>query len=358
MAPTFPKQSDRAGSRTNSPLHREVGMTVSKRDLLKFSTLLGASVLGASVLTAPFAGSAMAAGNKFKLGYSQFWGTNTFLRTQIAGARKAMAEWEKKGVKVELLVTNGGDTDTTKQVGDLEDLYTQNIDGLLIFPGDSVVLADPVKNIYNKNKIPVVVTDIGLNSGDWVTYVVTANEMGGRMAADHMATLVPKGAKVIVFDHGPAVQCIIDRNRGFEQRAKELGLTVLPRKVMKLSLEDGRRTMEDTLTEIPDIAGVFFQNHAPTIGAEATLEAAKRLDVKLVNFDTDPTAYRLVKEGKIAGTIVQNPFEMGYVGMNSMLSALTGGKTEKLVELPPKLMTKNNAAEFVNEPQVLDAKVN
>jgi ribose transport system substrate-binding protein len=160
-------------------------MTVSKRDVLKFSALLGATVLAS-----PFISSAMAADKTVRLGYSQFWGTNTFLRTQIAGARKAMGEWETKGVKVELLVTNGGDTDTTKQVGDLEDLYTQNIDGLLIFPGDSVVLADPIKNIYNKNKIPVVITDIGLNSGDRVTYVVTANEVGGRMAADHMATLV------------------------------------------------------------------------------------------------------------------------------------------------------------------------
>jgi ribose transport system substrate-binding protein len=328
-------------------------MKMNRRNFLALSGTAGAAIALASVATGPvFAGE-----KTFRLGYSQFWGTNTFLRTQIAGARKAMKEWEAKGVKVDLLVTNGGDTDTTKQVSDLEDLSTQGIDGLLIFPGDSVVLADPVKNLYNANKIPVVVTDIGLGSGEWVTYVVTANEQGGRMAADYMAKNVKPGAKVIVFDHGPAVQCIIDRNRGFEERAKELGLAVQPRKVMKLSLEDGRRTMEDTLTEIPDIAGVFFQNHAPTIGAEATLEAANRLDVKLVNFDTDPTAYRLVKEGKILGTIVQNPFEMGYVGMNSMLTFLTGGKPQHLVELPPRLMTKENAAEFVSEPQVLDAKV-
>ncbi len=328
-------------------------MKLNRRNFLTVSGIVGAALALSSFAIDPV----WAQEKSFRLGYSQFWGTNTFLRTQIAGAQKAIKEWEAKGVKVDLIVTNGGDTDTTKQVADVEDLYTQGIDGLLIFPGDSVVLADPIKNIYNANNIPVVVTDIGLGSGEWVSYVVTANEQGGRMAADYMAKNVKPGAKVIVFDHGPAVQCIIDRNRGFEERAKELGLEVLPRKVMKLSLEDGRRTMEDTLTEIPDIAGVFFQNHAPTIGAEATLEAANRLDVKLVNFDTDPTAYRLVKEGKILGTIVQNPFEMGYVGMNSMLTKLTGGTPEKLVELEPRLMTKDNVAEFANEPQVLDAKV-
>lgn len=38
--------------------------------------------------------------------------------------------------------------------------FGQGIDGLLIFPADSEVLADPIKRIYNANDIPVAVTDI------------------------------------------------------------------------------------------------------------------------------------------------------------------------------------------------------
>ncbi|VVN56855.1 Ribose import binding protein RbsB [Pseudomonas fluorescens] len=323
-------------------------MKLNKRKFLKLSMFASVAMLVSAMSTT----NIFAADQKYTIGYSQFWGTNKFLRTQVKGAQKAIAEWKQKGVNVELIVTNGGDTDTSKQVADLEDLYVQGINGLLIFPGDSIVLSDPIKSIYNRNNIPVVVTDIGLKSGQIVSYVGTANEKGGRLAAEYMASIVPPGSKVIVFDHGPAVQVIIDRNRGFEERAAELGLKVLPRKVMKLSLEDGRRTMEDTLTEIPDIAGVFFQNHAPTIGAGATLQAEHRLDVKLVNFDTDPTAYKMLQEGVIAGTIIQDPFEMGYVGMNSLLTHLTGGKTEPYIELPPKLMTPKNFSDFAKEPQV------
>src|SRR5205823_6112177 len=101
----------------------------------------------------------------YTVGYSQFWGTNPFLVTMANGARKAQAEWAAKGVKLDIIFTNGGDTDTTKQVSDLEDLYAQGIQGLILFPGDSIVLAEPVKNIYNKENIPVVITDIGLQSG-------------------------------------------------------------------------------------------------------------------------------------------------------------------------------------------------
>jgi ribose transport system substrate-binding protein len=82
--------------------------------------------------------------------------------TMANGAKKSIAEWKAKGVDVNMILTNGGDTDTTKQVGDLEDLDAQGVNGLILFPGDSIVLAEPVKNIYNKKNIPVVITDIGL----------------------------------------------------------------------------------------------------------------------------------------------------------------------------------------------------
>src|SRR5690349_21571952 len=108
----------------------------------RFGAALGAVVgIGLAV--------GVARAEEFTVGYSQFWGTNPFLVTMANGAKKAIAEWADKGVTVDMILTNGGDTDTTKQVADLEDLYAQGVQGLILFPGDSIVLAEPVKNIYN-----------------------------------------------------------------------------------------------------------------------------------------------------------------------------------------------------------------
>jgi ribose transport system substrate-binding protein len=102
----------------------------------------------AAVSAAVFAGSPAWA-EDFKIGYSVFWGTNPFLVTMVNGAKKAAEEWKAKGHNVEMIVTNGGDNDKAKQVADLEDLYAQGINGVLIFPGDSVMVAEPIKNIFN-----------------------------------------------------------------------------------------------------------------------------------------------------------------------------------------------------------------
>ena len=101
----------------------------------------------------------------YKIGYSVFWGTNPFLVTMVNGAKKAVDEWDDKDVNIDMLVTNGGDTDKAKQVAELEDLNAQGVNGVLIFPGDSVMVAEPIKTIFNAQNIPVVITDIGMQSG-------------------------------------------------------------------------------------------------------------------------------------------------------------------------------------------------
>ncbi len=313
------------------------------------------AVIGVSV----FAGGGQEKGTSggeekksFLLGYSQFWGTIPFSTTMASGARKAVEEWEAKGYDITLVFTDGGLTDTTKQVADLEDLAAQGVDGLILFPGDSVVLAEPVKNIYNKNDIPVVVTDIGLDSGEMVTFIITDNYEGGVSGAELMSENLPKGAKVITFDHAPARNNPQNRQAGFEDRAKELGLNVQEEKFMKLSMEEGRRVMEDTLVAIPDIGGVYFFNANPAQGAYAALEAAGRTDVHLVSFDIDPVSYQMVRDGKILGLIVQDPYKMGYEGVNVMMTYLTGGTPPERIDIPTKLCTQETADEFADDPQV------
>ncbi len=307
-----------------------------------------------AALAAALMGTAPAYAKDFKIGYSVFWGTNPFLVTMVNGAKKAAEEWKAKGVNVDLLVTNGGDTDKAKQVSDLEDLSAQGVNGVLIFPGDSVMVAEPIKTIYNAQNIPVVITDIGIRSGKYISLIITDNLKGGQQAGDYMATLVPKGSKVITLDHAPTNDNGQTRRKGFEDRAKELGLVVLPRQpVQFLTLDASRQAMEDLLVSEPDVKGAFAFNQLVLQGAYQALEAAgKAGQVKLVGFDLDPVSYQMVKDGKIDGLVVQDPYRMGYEGMNIILTKLTGGEVKDFVGLGTKLLTKANAAEFANDPQV------
>ena len=60
----------------------------------------------------------------------------------------------------------------------------------------------------------------------------------------------------------------------------------------------------------------------------------------------------MVKDGKIDALVIQDPFKMGYEGMNIVLTKLQGGEVKEFMGLGTKLLTKDNAAEFANDPQV------
>lgn len=309
--------------------------------------------LASATLAATLAVSSAAA-QDFKIGYSVFWGTNPFLVTMVNGAKKAAEEWKSKGVNVDLLVTNGGDTDKAKQVSDLEDLNAQGVDGVLIFPGDSVMVAEPIKNVFNASNIPVIITDIGIRSGKYESLIITDNYKGGQQAADYMATLLPKGSKVVTLDHAPTNDNGQTRQKGFEDRCKELGLSVLPEQpVAFLTLDAGRQAMEDLMVSEPDVKGAFAFNQLVIQGAYAALDQAKKAgSVKLIGFDLDPVSFKMVQDGKIDALVVQDPYKMGYDGMNLVLTKLTGGEVPNHIGLGTKLLTKDNAAEFANDPQV------
>ena len=74
--------------------------------------------------------------------------------------------------------------------------------------------------------------------------------------------------------------------------------------------------------------------------------------MQLVSFDLDPVSYQMVKDGKILGLVVQDPFKMGYEGMNSMVTKLQGGTPVARMDIPTRMLTKDNAAEFADDPQV------
>ena len=290
-----------------------------------------------------------------KIGYSVFWGTNPFLVTMVNGAEASAAEWKAKGYDIDVVVTNGGDTDKSKQVNDLEDLFAQGVQGLMIFPGDSVLVGEPITNLYNANNLPVVVTDIGVRKGEITSTIITDNLAGGRLAAEEMARLVPAGAKVVTLDYAPTNDNAQLRQQGFEERAAELGLTVLPEAAMPpdMTLDNGRRTMEDLMVAEPDVAGVFSFNQVVLQGAYAALEAGGQAgSVKLVGFDLDPVSYQMVKDGKIDGLVVQDPYAMGKTGMDQMMAAITGAEVTPFVGLGTRLLTAANAAEFATDPQV------
>jgi len=121
-----------------------------------------------------------------------------------------------------------------------------------------------------------------------------------------------------------------------------------------IDMTRAKRNVEDALAANPDIdCMVGFYSYNPPRIYEVLKEAGKLGEITVVAFDEDPITLGGVKEGTIAGTVVQQPYEWGYQGMKLMAAVLEGDKSmipeNGLVIVPTAIIDASNVDAFEAE---------
>ncbi|PYV12320.1 MAG: sugar ABC transporter substrate-binding protein, partial [Acidobacteria bacterium] len=103
---------------------------------------------------------------------------------------------------------------------------------------------------------------------------------------------------------------------------------------------------EDILTAHPDLDGIFASNESSTIGAVQALKArGLGGKVKIVGFDSSPSLIDDLRAGVVDSVVLQDPFQIGYQGLKTILDQRAGHTPPKRIDLPPTLVTRENLSE-------------
>lgn len=79
------------------------------------------------------------------------------------------------------------------------------------------------------------------------------------------------------------------------------------------------------------------------LGALRALEG--KGDIPVIGTDGTVEAVESIIAGKMAGTIAQSPYDMGYQGVENALKTIKGEKIEKRIDSGIDIITKENAQE-------------
>lgn len=81
--------------------------------------------------------------------------------------------------------------------------------------------------------------------------------------------------------------------------------------------------------------------------AIGALRATESKGIKLPIIGTDGTAEAIqsIIDGDLAGSIAQNPYEMGYKGVENAVKAMKGEKVESRIDSGIDIITSDNAQE-------------
>jgi ribose transport system substrate-binding protein len=111
---------------------------------------------------------------------------------------------------------------------------------------------------------------------------------------------------------------------------------------------------EDALSANPDIVGMvgLYAYNPPAI-LQAVEDRGILDQVTIVGFDEDPDTLAAIKEGKILGTVVQNPYEFGFRSVELLAATIREQEIEVpangLMYVPTRVITEENMSAFSSE---------
>jgi ribose transport system substrate-binding protein len=297
----------------------------------------------AAIILAAAAGSASAADKKTLAfvvnGASDFW------KAAEAGVKKAQSELPN----YDLVLKYPEQSAAAIQIRLMDDLVAAGVAGIMVSAVDPKTESDALNRIGGQ--VALFTTDSDAPNTSRIAYIGSSNIAAGKQAGELMLKAMPDGGKCMGFVGLLGADNAKERIQGVRDVIKGSKVELIDVRGDDIDQTRAKRNVEDTLTANPDVNCFvgFYSYNTPRI-YEALKDAGKLGQVKIIGFDEDPITLGGVKEGTIAGTVVQQPYEWGYQGMKNMAKFLEGDKSwvpaDKLLIIPTAIIEKGNVDAF------------
>lgn len=274
--------------------------------------------------------------------------THEFWKSVHAGAVKASKEL---GVDI---VWKGPvkEDDLKDQIDVVQSFTSQGVSGIVLAPLNDKALGGAVKAAVGA-KIPVVVFDSDLQGKEHTSFVATDNVAAGRLAGVALGKLLGGKGKVVLLRYQEGSASTANREQGFLEGIKQSPeiQIVSDNQYGGATTESAFSTSERLLgaQKAADggVDGIFCPNESTTFGMLLALQKAGLAGkIKLVGFDSSPKLVAGLASGQIDGLVLQDPFNIGYLAVKTMVQHLKGEKVPERIDTGARLITKEN----MNEP--------
>jgi len=273
--------------------------------------------------------------------------SHEFWKSIHAGAIKAAQEFSSQGTQVEVIWKGPlREDDREQQIQVVEGFASQGVNGIVLAPLDNHALARPVEEAKAAG-VPTVIMDSGLESNAIVSFVATDNRKGGKLGADRLGELLGGKGKVILLRYAEGSASTEEREAGFleEMKQKFPNVELISTDQYGGATRDtAKRAAENLLNRFGDeVTGIFCPNESTTAGMLSALQdAGKAGKVTFVGFDATQIFVDAMKAKQLHGIVVQNPFNMGYLGVRTMVESLQGKSVEKRIDTGVAMITPEN----------------
>ena len=332
-----------------SKIHKAKGGRIMKRKVL--SVLLVAAMVGTMLMGcnsgdsssggSDKGGSSDEGGKHYKFAYTCMDGTNPFFVTIEDKIRELV---EEKGDE---LISTDPANDVSLQITQVEDMVSQNIDGIFLNPVEAEGILPALDTLKNAD-VPIVNFDTEVADMSYVTsYTGSDNYNAGKVCGEDLVKKCPNGGKIIVLD-SPTMNSVTDRTNGFLDAIKGKGFDIVAQQDAKGNLEVSMGIAEDLLQGNSDVVAIFGGNDPTALGALAAANAAGLKDVLIYGVDGSPDVKSELASGDslMEGTGAQSPIAIAEKAVEIMYDVMDGKEVEDRYPVETFLITADNVDEY------------
>jgi ribose transport system substrate-binding protein len=268
-------------------------------------------------------------------------GASDFWKAAEAGVKKAQGELPD--YTLELKYPEQSSVAIQQRL--MDDLVTAGVKGIMVSAVDPKTSTDGLNKIASETAL--FTTDSDAPQTKRVAYIGSSNVDAGKQAADIAKKAMPNGGKCLGFVGLLGADNAKERIQGFKDGLAGTKITLDDVRGDDIDQARAKKNVEDALVASPDVTCMvgFYSYNTPRI-YEALRDAGKLGQITVVGFDDDPITLGGVKEGTVAATVVQQPFEWAYQGMKLMAAYLKGDKSgipaNGLIIIPTKIIGKDD----------------
>ena len=250
------------------------------------------------------------------------------------------------GVTVNFSAPQVGKVDAAAQLQLIEDAITRKVDAIMLAPLHADALVPGIEKAKAAG-IKVVLVDSGANTQAYDCFLFTDNAAAARLAADELAKVINSSGKVAIINAQAGAGTTMTRENEFKAQmaSKYPGVTVVGTQYSDGDATRALNIATDFMTANPDLAGIYACNEGSTTGAGNGIEQAGKAGiVRFVGFDWSDNTKALVERGVLDASMVQNPYQMGYQGVQAAVDLVQGKSVQRLVDTGVTVANKGNAA--------------
>lgn len=259
----------------------------------------------------------------------------------IAGIEQA--EKDLGNVEVDVRGANS-DTDFDGQLNMVETIVNADMcEAIAIAP----LQADQIANALTGVKIPVLAIDTNFEQAE--TFIGTAHEDAAYQGGKYVAEQIGKGGKVVVLANIQGESTSEARVAGYRKALEEGGCEIISTQYTDGVGDKAVTVTDGVLQSFPDIDAIVCCADDVALGASRAIRQTGRDGDGIIvcGFDGISSGVQAVVDGEISCTVAQDPYNMGYQCVKSMLDVVEGEKLDDFIDTGCNVITPDNADEYL-----------